>query len=118
MRFLGADGQCRPLGHLKGEPHHGLVDRADLLYVQGPVGEAFPIQQKELGQHPVDDAIGNQGHLDAPVRFAGTAFRAALQEGEPVGLEQMAMTSGEVKAAMVRPVIDQTEQGKQTRPGP
>ena len=53
-------------GPLDPEPHDRLVDRADLLDVQRPVGEPLAVEHHQVLQHPPDGPVGHQGD----VRFA------------------------------------------------
>src|SRR5438876_1149384 len=43
-----SDGLAR--GDLHAETHHGLIDRADLLNIEGSITQTFTVQQKELAQ--------------------------------------------------------------------
>ena len=39
----GLDGDGASRGGLQPKAHHGLIDGADVLHVQGPVGDALPV---------------------------------------------------------------------------
>ena len=104
------DGDGETFGRLQAEAHHRLVDRADVLDVQGPVGDALAVEHDELLQHPVDGAVGDQGRVDAFVDLPGAARSAALQEAIPVGVEEGAVARGEPHRARPGAVVDHAEQ--------
>ena len=45
MGLLGSDGEGGTFCQLQGEAHHGLIDGADLLHIQGSVGEALAVEE-------------------------------------------------------------------------
>ena len=99
-------------GGVGGEAHDGLVDRADLLHVERAVGQplAHALLVRE-GHQPLQDAV------DAAVRDGqddGWLPRpAALQEGEGVGVEELAAAA--LDPAVVAPV-DEAEHGEELAP--
>jgi hypothetical protein len=54
---LGAQRQRAAAGKLDLEAHHHLVDRADLLDVEGAVGEALALQDQEALEDAPDRAV-------------------------------------------------------------
>ena len=107
------DGHGETFGRLQAEAHHRLVDRADVLDVQGPVRDALAVQHDELLQHPVDGAVGDQGRVDAFVDLPGAARSAALQEAIPVGVEEGAVAWRQPHRARPGAVVDHAEQGEE-----
>jgi hypothetical protein len=41
--------------------HHGRIDAADLLDIEGAVREALAVQQQQRTQRAVDEAVGDEG---------------------------------------------------------
>ena len=103
---------------LDAEPHHRLVDRADLLHVEGAVGDALAVQHQQLVEGPVDGAVGDQRRLDALVALARRAGPAAFEEREPVGVEEHPEAPRQVQPVSVGAVVEQPEQHQQLRPRP
>ena len=98
------------------ETHHGLVDGADLLDVQGAVGEAFAVQHEQLLQRPEDGAVGDARRLDAQVVLAD-ADRPPLEEGVAVRVEQDAVAGRQSQARRVGAVVDHSKERQQPCPG-
>jgi hypothetical protein len=67
---LGADGDARALGALDVEAHHRLVDRADLLDVEGAVGEALAVEDEQALEDAPEHAVGDAGGLEGARRVA------------------------------------------------
>ena len=111
----GPDRGGAPRRRLQPEAHHGFVDGADVLDVEGAVGDALAVQDDELFEHPVDGAVGHERRLDPLVDLAHTAFRAAFQEAVPVGVEQDAVARRQRHAARAGAVVDHAEQDEKLR---
>src|SRR5690606_17877185 len=103
-------------GGLQPEPHHRLVDRADLLDVERAVRDALAIENEELLERAVDRAVWHERWLEALVKLAAGPGRAALEEREAIRIEQDAMASGEPHLAPFRAVVNHPEQRQQLRP--
>jgi len=117
VRLRGPDGGGAACRRLQPEPHHRFVDRADVLDVQGAVGDPLAAQDDQLLQHAVDGAVGDERRLDPLVDLAGAALGAALQEAVAVGVEQGAAARRQAHAAGAGAVVDHAEQRQQLRPG-
>ena len=85
------DGYGGTLRHMEGEAHHGFVDGTDLLHIQPAVGDALAVQDQEFLQHPVDHEIRDQGCMNAFALVTRAAQGTCFQEGEAVGIEEVAM---------------------------
>jgi len=105
--------QRQALGPLDREAHHGFVDRANLLDVQGPVGQALSLQHQQRVQHPVETAVGDPGDLHTPVAGAS----AALQEGVLVWIEELPVAGRQPQTRVPAAVVHQPEQGQEPGPG-
>ena len=57
FRFLGLSAIDGPFGNVQLEAHHGLVNAADLFHVEIAVAEPFAVEDEQLGQNPVDNAV-------------------------------------------------------------
>ena len=77
---VGLDGDRGALGDAQLEAHHGLVDRADLLDVEGAVGDALAVEDEEVLEDAVDDAVG-----DAAAARCARAVDAGRRTGGPRG---------------------------------
>ncbi len=113
----GPDGDRAARRRLQPEAHHGLVDRADVLDVEGAVGDALAVEDQQLLQHPVDGAVGHRRRLDAFVDLAGAGRGAALQEGVAVGVEEGARARRQGHGSRPGAVVDHAEQDEELRPG-
>ena len=111
----GPDGGGAPRRRLQPEAHHGFVDGADVLDVQGAVGDALAVQDDELLKHPVDGAVGDERRLDPLVDLPGAALRAAFQEAVAIGVEQGAVARRQRHAARAGAVMDHAEQDEKLR---
>jgi len=60
-----------------------LVDRADLLDIEGAVGEPLAVEDRELLEDPVDRAVGQARDL------VGEGRGTALEEGKALGIEEL-----------------------------
>ena len=96
--FVGLMAIERPRGHFEVEAHHRLVDRADLLDVEGAVAEPLAVEDEQVLEHAEDDAVGDArgsvircvaGLPVASSRLPGPAFeeRVAVRDrtGSPCG---------------------------------
>ena len=63
--FAGLMGDRAAGRDLHPEAHDRLVHRADLLDVEGAIGDAFAAEDEELLEHPVDRAVRDEGRPDA-----------------------------------------------------
>ena len=61
VRLRGLDRDRAALGHFEVEAHHRLVDRADLLDVEGAVAEPLAVEDEQVLEHAKDHSIGNTG---------------------------------------------------------
>ena len=108
------DGEHAALGGLDREAHDGLVDRADLLDVEGPVGQPLALRAAQLqGHQPFEDA------QQAPVRHGQDPGRlilrgAPLEEWEFVRIEQLA--AARLNEAGPVAFVDQPKQRQQAAP--
>ena len=59
VRLRGLDRDRAALGHFEVEAHHRLVDRADLLDVEGAVAEPLAVEDEQVLEHAEDDAVGD-----------------------------------------------------------
>ena len=49
-------------GDRTAKAHHRLVDRANLLDIQGAIGQALAIEHQQAIEHAPDHAIGDAGN--------------------------------------------------------
>ena len=115
--LLGLDRHRPPGRRLEPEPHHRLVDRADLLDVEGAVGDALAVEQQQLVERAVDGAVGDQRRFDPVVELARPGAAAAFEKREAVGVEQDAVALGEPQPARRGAVMKEPEQHQELRPG-
>ena len=122
LRGLDGDGSARRDLHPKA--HDGLVHRADLLHVEGAVGDAFAVEDEQLLQHPVHGAVGDERRPDALEPLPGARARtgpAPFEEREAVRVEQCAPALRQADraagAVVARSVVDEAKQHEQLRPG-
>ena len=59
VRLRGLDGDRAALGHFEVEAHHRLVNRADLLDVEGAVAEPLAVEDEQVLKHAKDDTVGD-----------------------------------------------------------
>ena len=107
---------------LQAKAHDGLVHRADLLDVEGAVGDALTVEDEQLLQHPVDAAVGDQRRPDTLDSLPGArAGVAAFEERVSVGVEECAAALGQVDGAAGavggRTVVNEAEEHEELRPG-
>lgn len=97
------------------EAHDLLVDRADLLDVEGPIGEPLAVQHEELLEHAVDVAVGHGGQR------AGKGRRPAFEDREALGVEERPAPGDEadlVPAAATAPTaVHEAEEDEELGPG-
>ena len=115
--LLGLDRHRQPGRRLEPEPHHRLVDRADLLDVEGAVGDALAVEQQQLVERAVDGAVGDQRRFDPIVELARPGAAAGFEKREAVGVEQDAVALGEPQSAYGGAVMKEPEQHQELRPG-
>ena len=118
----GPDGDRGAGRDLHAKAHDGLVHRADLLHVEGAVGDALTVEDEQLLQHPVDAAVGDQRRPDALDPLTGArAGVAAFEEGVSVGVEERAEALGQADGAAGavggRAVVDEAKEHEELRPG-
>ena len=115
------DGDRAAGGGLQAKAHDGLVYGADLLHVERAVGDALTVENEQLLQHPVDDAVGDAWRHDALDRLPDTAAAAALEKPETVRVEQCAAAFRQVDGAPgamgASPIVDEAKQYEKLRPG-
>nr|WP_165251981.1 hypothetical protein [Paludisphaera soli] len=114
--LLRLDGDRAAPGHFQVEPHHRLVDRADLLDVERPVAQPLAVEDEQVLEHAEDDAVGDVRRGD---RLAGPPLRAPgppLQERVAVRVEQVALPRQELQPAVPAAVVDQAEERQELRP--
>ena len=111
----GFDGDGASRRRLQPEAHHGLIDGADVLHVQGAVGDALPVQNDELFQHPVNGAVRQQGRLHpfAPLPGAADLRAPAFQKAVKVRVEQGALAGRQAHGPGAGSVMHHAEQGEQ-----
>ena len=78
-----------PFAILQGEADHGLIDGADLLDIEGAVGEALAVEEQELFQDAEEGAVGDERELVGWVAHVGAGAGAAFEEGEAVRVEEV-----------------------------
>ena len=113
--LAGADGEHPARGELDREAHDDLVDRADLLDVEGAVGEPLAGPGRGLldGHEAFEDAPeAAVGEAHDPGRLGEVA--AALEEGEDVGVEELAAPGGDEAAPVA--LEDQAEEREEPAP--
>ena len=115
--LLRLDRHRQPGRCLEPEPHHRLVDGADLLDVEGAVRDALAVEQQQLVERAVDGAVGDQRRFDPIVELARSGAAAAFEKREAVGVEQDAVALGEPHPARGGAVMEQSEQHQELRPG-
>ena len=105
------DRHRRTGGHLEPEPHHRLVDGADVLHVQRPVRDALAVQHEQLVQHSVDRAVRDERRFDALVDLPSACYfvRSAFQKAVAVGVEEGAVAARKVHGARAGTVVDHAE---------
>ena len=113
--LAGADGEDAAGGGLDGEAHHRLVDRADLLDVEGAVGEPLAdlgrrvLDGHQVLQDPQEAAVGDGQHARGVVGGA-----AAFEEGERVGVEELAAPRADEARGVAG--VDQVEERQEPAP--
>ena len=105
------------MGRLQPEAHHGLVDRTDLLHVEGTVGDPLAVEHQQLVEHTVDGAVRNQRWLDPFVDLPRAAGGTPFEEREPVGIEEVAVARRQMQPVRLGAVVEQPEQHQELRPG-
>ncbi len=116
--FLGGADRQRPArSRLQPKAHHRLVDRADLLNIKRPVRDPLAVEQQQLLQGLIDRAVGHPWRDDALMLLTHAAGRAALEEGEPIRVEQHAVAARQLQIAGLHAVVDHAEKHQQARPG-
>ena len=113
----GLDGDRSARRDLHPKAHDGLVDGADLLHVEGAVGDAFTVEDEQLLQHPIHGAVGDERRPDALDPLPGARARtgtAAFEEREAVRVEQCAPALRQADraagAVVARSVVDEAKQ--------
>ena len=102
-------------GGLDGEAHHRLVDRADLLDVERAVGEPLAdlgrrvLDGHQVLQDPQEAAVGDGQHARGVVGGA-----AAFEEGERVGVEELAAPRADEARGVAG--VDQAEERQEPAP--
>lgn len=104
------------MGDFEGEADHGLIDGADLLDIEGAVGQALAAEDQEFSQDAPNDTIGDGG--DAVFRGADilAGVGAAFEEGEAVGIEEVALAGGHLEIPVLVAAVDEAEEGEQLWP--
>ena len=116
-----SDGDRAASRDLHPKAHDRLVHRADLLDVEGAVGDALAVEDKELFQHPVHRPIRDEGWPDAFDNLPDTRIGVpAFEEREPVWIEDgtVALREGDRPAGAMGTcsVVDEPEQDEELRP--
>ncbi len=115
LLLLRPDGHGQPAGGLEPEAHHRLVDRADLLHVEGAVRDALAVEHQQLVECAVDGAVGDERRLDPLVDLA-RAGAPAFEERKAVRVEQRAVAPRQAQPVGVGAVVEQAEQHQELRP--
>ena len=115
--LLRLDRHRASAGGFEPETHHRLVDRADLLYIEGAVRDALAVEHQQLVERAVDGAVGHERRLDPFVDLAPPGPATAFEKREAVGVEQRAVASGQVQTIRLGAVVEQPEQHEKLRPG-
>ena len=114
----GLDGDRRARRPLQAEAHHRLVDRADLLDVEGAVGEPLAVEDEQVVEHAEDVAVGHERRLDPLVRPGARQPRCGLRgTGSGRGRTGSRARRAVATSPCFGPVVDQPEQRQQLRPG-
>ena len=121
--LCGPDGDRAAGRDLHPKAHDRLVHRADLLDVEGAVGDALAVEDEKLLKHPVHRPVRDEGRPDALDNLPDTSIGVpAFEEREPVRVEYGAATlrqgDGAAGAVGARAVVNETEQDEELRPRP
>ena len=103
LRFEG-DAAAGGLLHL--EAHDRLIDRADLLDIEGPVGEAFAVEVEEKIQDAVQGAVGDAGKL---LREWCGGIRSAFKERKAFRIEEVSPAGRKRHRAVAAPTMHGAE---------
>ena len=115
--MLRPHGDAAPGSAFDRVAHHRLVDGADLLHVERPIGEPLAVEHQEGVQHPVDAAIRDPRRLELLANHSPDAQRPTLKKRELVGIEELAVAGREPQASVATAVEDESEEGEQPRVG-
>ena len=61
MRLDRFDGNRPAFGHFQVEAHHGFVHRPDLLDIECSITEPFAVEDEEIAEDIVDNAVADAG---------------------------------------------------------
>ena len=114
---LGPHRDAPAPGAADREAHHRLVDRADLLDVQRPVGQPLTVQHQQRLQDAVDAAVRDPRGCERRAARLRRALGSALDEGVGVRVEQLALARRQPQPPVPAAVEHQPEQRQQARPG-
>ena len=103
------------------EAHDRLVHRADLLDIEGAVGDALAVEDEELLKHPVHGPVRDEGRPDALDNLPDARIGVpAFEEREPVRIENgtVALRQGDRATGTMGTcsVVDETEQDEELCP--
>ena len=117
----GLDGDRAAGRDLHPKAHDRLVHRADLLDIEGAVGDALAVEDEELLKHPVHGPVRDEGRPDALDNLPGTRIGVpAFKEREPIRIEDgtVALRQGDRATGAMGPcsVVDEPEQDQELRP--
>src|SRR5438128_7367362 len=117
MRFGRLDGSGSTRRALQAESHDRLVDRSDLSHGEGAVRESLAVEDHELFEYPIDNAIGDHRRLDAVTEHAADRPWAPFEEVVAVGIEQVPMARRQAERSVAPTVMDQPEEAQELSPG-
>ena len=109
--LLRFDGNAPARCCFEAETHHGLVDRADVLYIESPVGDALGVEDDELLQHPMDRAVPDPRRFD-PLQRLPRPEIAAFKKRVAIRTEKVTMFRRHVHLHGLCAVMDHAPQGK------
>ncbi|MCC7494461.1 MAG: hypothetical protein IT204_19040 [Fimbriimonadaceae bacterium] len=126
---LADDGDGRAGHPFEREAHDGLVDRADLLDVEGAVGEPFAVEDQQVAEDALQAAVGEAGErrlvggewrmvgiVRARLRSLFAIRHAPHQERVPLGVEQVTLTRRHRQLGVAAAAVDRAEQGHELGP--
>src|ERR1039458_4605997 len=110
--FLGWLDCNRPArSDVQVEAHDRLVDAADLFDRECPVTEPLAIEDHQLREHMVEDAIGHTRD-----GWFLSSLASAFEEKVAVRIEEVALARRNAHAAMAAALVYEAEEGQQLSP--
>ena len=108
----------RPSATWRLKAHHGFVDAADLLHVEGPVAEPLAVEDQQVLEHAVDNPVRDMRDLglfvETPWRLPGPAFQKIVA----IRVEQVSLAGRNPQCTMPSALVDHAEERQQLCPSP